>query len=379
MRNIADLYSSDEVELPPQLLLPARASALSSSGTQISTKDVVVLGNDLIAAMISYYAATAGFRVLWLSEGDFDCGSADDVSEVLKSPETLANRVRAGLRLIRFLDQSRPLVKTSESGGRDNWSLALRLATFVERISNKSRRRAQIEKLGGPTVLLHYSPIRIFREFLAASRQEGAQVLNYVSNPRRISKAETASVAFVDSLTGANYSVHCGAVIDVRPDVGAKDSESSKPASVKVVENTIRVRAGGILAQLEAVQITSTLLSQYTQGGNIRTEMRREKLPGAWNFDAATNDFTERAVKNGVPSTVIKRAISTWGSRVRFLALFPNGLDLSGDSLLRGEIELAVRTELVTSVEDFQVRRLGEEGIDERVAADFAAVVASVP
>lgn len=84
-----------------------------------------------------------------------------------------------------------------------------------------------------------------------------------------------------------------------------------------------------------------------------RTERRSpdRPLPGAERH-CEVDAFRALARAQGVSEYTIERAVARWRGRVRYLAHFANGLHECAPGILRGEIELAVVSDQVCTVED---------------------------
>lgn len=83
--------------------------------------------------------------------------------------------------------------------------------------------------------------------------------------------------------------------------------------------------------------------------------------PGAWGLERATQDFRSAAQRAGVPQSLAESAIRRFGARVSQFAMLSNPYQVLGGCVLRGEVELSVRTEQVEDLQDLMGRRLGLE------------------
>jgi glycerol-3-phosphate dehydrogenase len=85
------------------------------------------------------------------------------------------------------------------------------------------------------------------------------------------------------------------------------------------------------------------------------------KLPGAGLYNDSIVDFRNECLKHGVPDRIVEETISRLGSKVRFLIKQEGFFSVLSDSLLRGEVELAIDIDQAETLEDIMCRRLGLE------------------
>jgi|1048.fasta_scaffold16479_2 glycerol-3-phosphate dehydrogenase len=130
----------------------------------------------------------------------------------------------------------------------------------------------------------------------------------------------------------------------------------------------------------EGLKIITKMAELETRPVSVRGRL----LPGAGQIEKETAEFRSRAQVAGAPIDLVDRAVSRLGTKVNAF-LDPSG-DLSwfksvAGVCLRGEIELALRTEQAETLDDLLSRRLGLEfqpehglkGLDEIVAIFKAA------
>lgn len=84
------------------------------------------------------------------------------------------------------------------------------------------------------------------------------------------------------------------------------------------------------------------------------------KLPGAGLSSQPVQEFCVRAERFGVAPALINRAVHRFGRRVGEIAT-DQGFEIVAGICLRGEVELACRTEQVCTISDLLRRRLGIE------------------
>ncbi len=85
------------------------------------------------------------------------------------------------------------------------------------------------------------------------------------------------------------------------------------------------------------------------------------KYPGAFGLDEATKQFKEAAARTNVPPQLMEAALRRFGGRVALFSALSEPLKVLGGTVLRGEVELALRTEQVADIQDLMGRRLGLE------------------
>lgn len=380
MRSLADLYNDEPSPFPPQLLLPNRKATLQNLRER-PTVDVVVAGSGLTSAAISYMSALSGLRTLWLLSEDLDSARGPAVYP-LRAPGNLKARVSALKNLTQLCEQGRSLCRIvgvqSEGLGRKEFA-SWRLATLLIRMKQLIFKSAASFTFPSTAYLsVHLDLTRITREFLVAARQEGAQVVNYAAQTRKTMSGATVAVSFKDS--SDDYTVLCGAFVDTRSDAATATAQAEyvDECSVKLIDGVIRVVSRGILGDLEGIDKVCELLSRFSEGKAPRPEVASRLLPGLWNIDAATARFVQRSRELGVSDPLIQRVSASWGSRVRYLDIFDNGYDLLDGEIFRGEVELALRTELLLKSQDLVERRLvGVRGGPELERA-FAQLLAKV-
>ncbi len=96
--------------------------------------------------------------------------------------------------------------------------------------------------------------------------------------------------------------------------------------------------------------IVKALVALSPEPRPLRTLSPRLLPGGERNCDAAAFRATARA--QGISEQTIERVIARWRGRVRYLPLIPNGLREIAPGVLRGEVELAVLSDQVTSADD---------------------------
>jgi len=105
-----------------------------------------------------------------------------------------------------------------------------------------------------------------------------------------------------------------------------------------------------------ARRIVKTLLEISSEPRVMRNTPKRLLPGGEQNCEA--DAFRALARAQGISEQTIERVVGRWRGRVRYLAQLPNGLRELVPGVLRGEVELAVRSDQVTSVDDLVVGAL---------------------
>lgn len=105
-----------------------------------------------------------------------------------------------------------------------------------------------------------------------------------------------------------------------------------------------------------ARRIVKTLLEISSERRVMRKTPER-LLPGG-EQNCEVDAFRALARAQGISEQTIERVVGRWRGRVRYIAQFPNGLRELVPGVLRGEIELAVRSDQVTSIDDLVVGAL---------------------
>jgi hypothetical protein len=88
-------------------------------------------------------------------------------------------------------------------------------------------------------------------------------------------------------------------------------------------------------------------------------------LPGALHAGDIER-FRAAALAAQVPESEIARAVERWHGRVRYIPEFARGLELACPGVLRGEVELAYRSDQVATLEDLLFGSLGLESDPQR-------------
>jgi hypothetical protein len=96
--------------------------------------------------------------------------------------------------------------------------------------------------------------------------------------------------------------------------------------------------------------IVKALVALSREPRTLRSLSPRLLPGGERNCDA--DAFRALARAQGVSEQTIERVVARWRGRVRYLPRIPNGLREFAPGILRGEVELAVLSDQVTSVDD---------------------------
>lgn len=119
-----------------------------------------------------------------------------------------------------------------------------------------------------------------------------------------------------------------------------------------------------------ASTIIQTLVALSPEPRPFRA-MSPRLLPGGQQ-NCETDAFRALARAQGLSEQTIERVVSRWRGRVRYLSQFPNGLREFVPGILRGEVELAVRSDQVVSLDDLAIGALELQAIPgwrERLSA----------
>lgn len=84
-----------------------------------------------------------------------------------------------------------------------------------------------------------------------------------------------------------------------------------------------------------------------------------KRLPGA--SGGTVDEFRKIFAGHDIPAAVVEGALRRFGTRVRFLPEFERWSEVLGGVVLRGEVELALHSEQVETLDDLMWRRLGLE------------------
>jgi hypothetical protein len=139
------------------------------------------------------------------------------------------------------------------------------------------------------------------------------------------------------------------------------------------------VHRGAWDAFASARTIVSALVALSREPRSLRSLSQR-RLPGV-EFNCEVDAFRALARAQGLSEQTIERVVARWRGRVRYLALFPNGLREFVPGVLRGEVELAVRGDQVVSLDDLVVGALDLQtnptwqeslsGLEDRLASFY--------
>ncbi|RMG42921.1 MAG: FAD-dependent oxidoreductase [Candidatus Dadabacteria bacterium] len=92
--------------------------------------------------------------------------------------------------------------------------------------------------------------------------------------------------------------------------------------------------------------------------GNIKiSPLNQRRLPGG-GLPSSIDDFRQKCREYSLREEIVEQAVARFGSRVRLLMDRKDNFKVIGDSLLAGEVRLAMATEQVETIEDLLKRRL---------------------
>jgi hypothetical protein len=104
-------------------------------------------------------------------------------------------------------------------------------------------------------------------------------------------------------------------------------------------------------AWLSAGRVISQLQAAAHQSDTLFTAVVRRVLPGTVHPDDIER-FRAAAAAAHLSEEVVSQVVKRWHGRVRYIPDFERGLELVCHDVLRGEVELAYRSDQVASVED---------------------------
>jgi hypothetical protein len=113
--------------------------------------------------------------------------------------------------------------------------------------------------------------------------------------------------------------------------------------------------AACVIAQLEIAANQSDASSTAV----VRRVLAGEVRPGE------IERFRAVAQAAGLTEEVIAAIVRRWHGRVRYIAEFERGLELVSADIVRGEVELAFRSDQVATVEDLMFGSLSQQGVSD--------------
>jgi hypothetical protein len=113
-------------------------------------------------------------------------------------------------------------------------------------------------------------------------------------------------------------------------------------------------------AGLSAKRVIEELKASEHKGRSSDSSLVYRVLPGA-PHSGDVERFRVAALAAHVSESVVARAIERWHGRVRYIPEFERGLELVCADILRGEVELAYRSDQIATIEDLMFGSLALE------------------
>ncbi len=132
-------------------------------------------------------------------------------------------------------------------------------------------------------------------------------------------------------------------------------------------------------AWLSAQQIIGELQRAANPAHPRQVQLVARELPGTLRA-GEVEQFRAAALAANVPESAIAQSVKRWHGRVRYIPEFVRGFELVCPGVLRGEVELAYRSDQIATLEDLIFGALGLETDPqwrekiERVAAAFSEI-----
>jgi hypothetical protein len=359
---------SVEVEQGPLDALLSRAEVLRciAEGREF---DLVVFGGGATAVLVAHQAALHGLRVAMFSERaiglDSSQSSAQQVQQLFR---------RHPWRICTAYGRIAAFAQTFDAGHL--WSLPDQptLPFFSASSIAAATFSKAMQWSGGLRKLPHFDCGLFAREVGLAARQEGALLVSGVQElflePERESGAYR--VGFTDRLTGDSCEVRAGGIVVdpglsslpcTRLGTAVKRTHSDYNKRLAVTEESgVFFCASG--APWDALWCAREVVSRVLSAGGIVAEKRTKgqrssrRLAGTYT-DQALKTFRSRGRDAQLSHALMNEVVRRWQGRVRYFECLPNGYQAVCAEALRGEVELAIRSDHAATVGEVVEGSLG--------------------
>ena len=319
MSSLVDLYEKrpESDNRPLRAFLTGRSEAFKRTKNEFSS-DLIVLGNGMFPAVLSYTAALAGLSCYWLCPEDYS--SESDKSELSRPA------------IFQILD----LYK---------WRLA------TKRLNMRAPHLISVKENG-----FVVNTKRLFHEIVLASRQEGAVVISHSECLAILENSNSFVLKIRDKFSSSIFDFKCGVVFDCR--------EDRKVASVSNANKLWKMAKVPVLQTFESARRAINQILSLSGRSKIEEAVR--PLPGGLFLIKAWNDFRSEGLRYAVPEEILAQVFSRLGSRVGYLSE-PQDFEVISNLTILGELKLVAQSEDPQSIEELIFGRLGLSGSEEQI------------